>query len=353
MAISQKLNQRVRARPDEDEIEEFSDELASDEVSDEGESGAEDEEDTDGEGDEDGEDEDGQSNSDASSEADTNVTPSLQTISFGALAKAQASLGKRKRDPSTSHDAAASSSPSSRKRTAPSPPPASSEGPQEYPKKPRQTLSHRSSKHAPTIQSSRHAVTRKRTIIEPPAVPKARDPRFDSVVLNHSIPTSNTAALNKAAAHASKNYSFLNEYRSDELTALRKQLAIAQGKVPGKKGKQKKAKAGDPYEAERLKRLITSMTDRQRTFERKEKEKEVLAEHRRKEREMIREGKKSAPWFMKKGDVRKEADTKRFEEMGGKERARALERRRKKVAGKERREMPWGRRGVEGDGRGE
>ncbi|KAK2731613.1 rRNA biogenesis protein rrp36 [Onygenales sp. PD_40] len=345
MAISQKLNQRVRARPDEDEIEEFSDELASDEASDEGESGPEDEEDTDGDGDEDGEDEDGQSNSDVSSEADANVTPSLQTISFGALAKAQASLGKRKRDPSTSHDAASSSS---RKRTAPSPPPSE---PQEYTKKPRQTLSHRSSKHAPTIQSSRHAVTRKRTIIEPPAIAKARDPRFDSVVLNHSIPTSNTAALNKAAAHASKNYSFLNEYRSDELAALRKQLAIAQGKVPGKKGKQKnKAKAGDPQEAERLKRVITSMTDRQRTFERKEKEKEVVAEHRRKEREMIREGKKSAPWFMKKGDVRKEADTKRFQEMGGKERARALERRRKKVAGKERREMPWGRRGVDGEG---
>ncbi|PGH06647.1 rRNA biogenesis protein RRP36 [Blastomyces parvus] len=354
MAISSKLNQRVRARLEEDEFEQFSNESASDEGLEEGESGGEElhesssEDHSEGEEDEDEEEDDDDGDVEDSS---SDIDPSLSAISFGALAKAQASLGKRKRLTASAGDI----SPKRAKipgRHSPTPS-ASSSGEEREPepelsefqkhlaanaKKPRQKLTHRTSKHAPTIQSSRHAVSRKRTIIEPPAVPKARDPRFDSVVLNHST-NGNSSTANNAAIHARKNYAFLDDYRKDEIAQLRKQVSTLQAK--------KHKTTHDERELARLKRQITSMSDRQRTFERKEMEREVLVQHRRKERELIREGKKSQPYFLKKGEVKKGAVAKRFTEMSGKEKQRALERRRKKVAGKERKEMPWGRRGAE------
>ncbi|KKZ61275.1 rRNA biogenesis protein RRP36 [[Emmonsia] crescens] len=357
MPISSKLNQRVRARLEEDEFEHFSDESASVEALDDGVSGEEEEEEEEDDSDEDDEDEDEDGDEDEDEDAEdspSDINPSLNTISFGALAKAQASLGKRKRPVTPTTDI----SPKRSKvagRHSPAPSASSSIEEEQEPeqeqhisefqkhlnanaKKPPQKLTHRTSKHAPTIQSSRHAVTRKRTIIEPPPIAKSRDPRFDSVVLNHST-NGNPSIATNAAIHATKNYAFLNSYRTDEIAQLRKQVSALQSK------KQKTER--DEREIVRLKRQITSMNDRQRTFERKEMEREVLVQHRRKERELIREGKKSQPYFLKKGEVKKEAVTKRFTEMSAKEKQRALERRRKKVAGKEKKEMPWGRRGME------
>ncbi|KLJ11912.1 rRNA biogenesis protein RRP36 [Blastomyces silverae] len=359
MAISSKLNQRVRARLEEDEFEQFSNESASDEGLEEGESGGYEEQDDnngedhseedDDEEEEDDEDEDDDGDGEDSS---SDINPSLNAISFGALAKAQASLGKRKRPTASTGDISPKRAKIPGRR---SPTPSTSSGGEEEQepeqelsefqkhlaanaKKPPQKLTHRTSKHAPVIQSSRHAVSRKRTILEPPPVPKARDPRFDSVVQTHST-NGNSSTASNAAIHARKNYAFLDSYRKDEIAQLRKQVSTLQTK--------KNKTNHDERELARLKRQITSMSDRQRTFERKEMEREVLVQHRRKERELIREGKKSQPYFLKKGEVKKEAVVKRFTEMSGKEKQRALERRRKKVTGKERKEMPWGRRGVE------
>ncbi|PGH02683.1 hypothetical protein AJ79_07562 [Helicocarpus griseus UAMH5409] len=350
MAITSKLNQRLRARAEEDDFEDFSEESGADEVSEDGQSEEDEEQDgndrsddNDEDSQEDEEDQDAESNP----SDDPDITPSLNTISFGALAKAQASLGKRKRPSASATDSTSKrpKTPGTRHSPAPSDSASSEEEDQpqsqsnDYTKKPRQTLTHRTSKHAPTVQSSRHAVTRKRTVVEPPPIPKARDPRFDSLVLNKN---QNPASATNAAIHASKNYSFLNSYRNDELAQLRKQLSALQYKSGKNKTTQEEER-----EIVRLKRQITSMNDRIKTFERKEQQREVLKEHKRREREAIREGRKSAPWFMKKGEVKKEAVSKRFAEMSGKEKSRALERRRKKVAGKERKEMPWGRRGAE------
>ncbi|ODH44715.1 rRNA biogenesis protein RRP36 [Paracoccidioides brasiliensis] len=343
MPILSKLNKRVRARVEEDDFEHFSQESASDGS----ELGEEDEEETDdsdgstsesddGSGRDGDESENEDLESDSASDANSDITSSLNNISFGALAKAQASLGKRKRSTTLTADIA-SKRPKGPSRSPPAP---SSKEDQKYPNatKPPQKLSHRTSKHAPTIQSSRHAVTRKRTVIETPAIPQARDPRFDSVVLNHST-NGNPSIATNATIHASKNYAFLNSYRTEELSQLRKRLQNLQ--------REKSKDTHDEREIERLKRQITSMSDRMQTFERKEMEREVLAGHRRKEREAIREGKKSQPWFLKKGDVKREVVTRRFTEMSGKEKQRALERRRKKIASKEKKEMPWARRGVE------
>ncbi|EER40390.1 conserved hypothetical protein [Histoplasma capsulatum H143] len=345
MPISSTLNQRVRARLEDDDFGHVSDESVSNEALDEGESN----EDTEQDNSDQRETDDDDTEDDGHTEI-SDINPSLNTISFGALAKAQAALGKRKRRTTSTTDI----TPKRTKvlsRQSPTPSTSSNkehdqgQGLSEFQKhlasnakKPPQKLTHRTSKHAPTIQSSRHAVSRKRTILEPLAVPKPRDPRFDSVVLSHSTNGDPSTAAN-ADIHARNNYAFLNHYRTDEIAELRKQVSALQTK--------KKKTERDDHEIVRLKREITSMSDRQRAFERKEMEREVLVQHRRREKELIREGKKSQPYFLKKGEVKREVIAKRFTEMSGKEKQRALERRRKKVAGKERKEMPWGRRGVE------
>ena len=180
------------------------------------------------------------------------------------------------------------------------------------------------------VQSSKYAVTRRRTVIEPLNAVKSRDPRFDTAVLNNGNGKDHTSITASAALAANKNYSFLSNYRASEISELREKL--------------KKTKS--PVEKEELKRTITSMADRQRAFESKQREREVRSEHRKRERELMREGKKSQPWFLKDADVKREMLVQKFEGMGGKEKRRALERRRKKVAGKEKKEMPWGRREI-------
>lgn len=98
-----------------------------------------------------------------------------------------------------------------------------------------------------------------------------------------------------------------------------------------------------------MKRRIRSTSDRLRAIEDKKREQEIVAEHKKREKELIREGKKSKPYFLKKSDIKREMLKKKYEAMGSRERAKALERKRKKIAGKERKEMPWGRRGMEAD----
>lgn len=187
----------------------------------------------------------------------------------------------------------------------------------------------RTSKHAPMVQSSKRAVSRKRTVVEPPAIAKARDPRFDAAVMGHSGAGKNPDAANKA-------YAFLDEYRASELKELKAQLA--------------KTKNAEQKEA--LKRQIRSASDRMKSMANRKRERDIQAEHKKKEKQLIREGKKSNPYFLKKSDLKKQVMAKKYEEMGSRDRAKALERRRKKIASKERKEMPMERRGMEDEGGG-
>ncbi|KAA8643244.1 hypothetical protein EYZ11_008498 [Aspergillus tanneri] len=332
MAISDLLNRRVRALPEEDE-EIYSNESGSETGDQSGgsrDSGSDDENEIASEefddmsngpksGNSDEDDEDNQDSDDGSGD---DVQASLSSISFGALAKAQASLGsKSKRNPKTSKLAEESPSTASplddiraRIREA-------REQKRQGSFKPRDSEKQsRSSKHAPTIQSSKHAVSRKRTIIEPPSIPKSRDPRFDPTVMSHNS-RSNPEAAEKA-------YAFLDDYRAAELKDLKERLA----------------KTKNPGEKEELKYLIRSSSDRLRAMENKKREKEILADHKKREKQLIREGKKSTPYFMKKSDLKKQVLLKKYENMNSKDRAKALERRRKKMASKERKEMPFERR---------
>lgn len=264
-----------------------------------------------------------------SDHGDDDIQASLSNISFGALAKAQASMGSKRRKekhtkPTTETSTTASPLDDIRarireareqKREAAS---KTQTGKETQDKK-----ASRSSKHAPMVQSSKRAVTRKRTVVEPPAIAKARDPRFDAAVMGHSGAGKNPEAANKA-------YAFLDEYRASELKDLKAQLA----------------KTKNAEQKEVLKRQIRSASDRMKSMANRKREREIQSDHKKREKQLIREGKKSNPYFLKKSDLKKQVLQKKYEEMGSKDRAKALERRRKKMAAKERKDMPMERRGM-------
>ncbi|EUC44182.1 hypothetical protein COCMIDRAFT_6503 [Bipolaris oryzae ATCC 44560] len=172
----------------------------------------------------------------------------------------------------------------------------------------------RSSKHAPAVQSSKRMVSRKRQVVEVKK-PVFRDPRFDNV----SGPRPEEHVVDK-------RYSFLNDYRASEIAELRSTI--------------KKTK--NEEEKERLKKKLLSMESQQKARENKEKLKEVAREHKKKEKELVKEGKK--PFFLKKSEQKKIALVDRFQNMKSKQRDKVIERRRKKVTAKERRNMPDARR---------
>ena len=123
-----------------------------------------------------------------------------------------------------------------------------------------------------------------------------------------------------------KNYSFLNDYRTSEISALKTSIRSTK----------------DDVAKEALKRQLLSMESREKARATKEVQQDVLREHRRKEKEAVEKGKK--PFYLKQGEQKKLALVKKFEGMGEKKVERVIERRRKKKAGKERKGMPDGRR---------
>lgn len=174
----------------------------------------------------------------------------------------------------------------------------------------------RSNKHAPTEISSKKAVSRKREVVP---VPKReyRDPRFES----------NTGILDQSQVQ--KAYSFLDDYREDEMRELKNAIKTAK----------------DEDSKEKLKRALLSMESKKRAQIRKNKEQEILDKHRKEEKEAVKQGKK--PFYLKKGEQKKRVLLDQYGELKGKQLDRVIERRRKKVEGKEKKRMPFARRGVD------
>ncbi|KAL2855476.1 hypothetical protein BJY01DRAFT_204208 [Aspergillus pseudoustus] len=336
MAISDLLNRRVRARPDEEEelysdasvsaSEDESDEEKSDESGSDNASEGSVEESDDGSSSSDLESQDEESDPEFEREGDeADVQSSINNISFGALAKAQASFGtkSKRRTKSLKENDKVTSSPlddiRARIQEARQQKRKASSLTSKEDRKVEKPAS-RSSKHAPTVQSSKFAVSRKRTVVEPPSAPKTRDPRFDPTIVGRRGGTSGP----------SNAYAFLDDYRAAELKGLKEQLA----------------KTKDVKRREALQREIRSTTDRLRAIENNKREKEIVAEHNKREKQLIREGKKSTPYFLKQSEIKKQAMLKKYEGMKSRDRVKALERRRKKATAKERKEMPMERRGM-------
>ncbi|CAF3446862.1 rRNA biogenesis protein rrp36 [Fusarium graminearum] len=302
------LERRVRPRR-EDEWEEepesqnsSSEEDDDDEVEEEGIRGDSDDEDED----EDEEDQESEDGSEDESEPEQNEPKiDLSSVSFGALAKAQASLPsgrKSKNKKSTDEDTPKTETPAPRKPTR------SKDDP-----KPK-----RSSKHAPQEQTSKKPVSRRREII-PENKRQYRDPRFDPLVGRVD------------EEKASKAYAFLDEYRDKEMADLRVQI--------------KKTKNFD--EKENLKRQLQSMESRKKANVRRQEEENLLKEHRKKEKELVAQGK--TPFYLKRSEQKKQLLVNRYEGMSKGQVDRAIERKRKKVAGKEKKELDFlQRRGPRG-----
>ena len=173
----------------------------------------------------------------------------------------------------------------------------------------------RGSKHAPMSQSTKHQVTRKRQVIDVPNR-KVRDPRFD--------------ALHSSAAHpgdsSNKAYAFLHDYQASEVAELKAALKNTK----------------DEHDKETLKRKIGSMENQRRTREAKERQQAVLRAHRKEERSKVEQGKN--PYYLKKGELRERALVEKFKGMKGKEREKAVEKRRLRESQKEKKRMPEARR---------
>ncbi|PVH85390.1 DUF947-domain-containing protein [Cadophora sp. DSE1049] len=237
-----------------------------------------------------------------SDESEEEIADNVASISFGALAKAQASLepGRKKRasknkDGDTWEDNEALERKAGRKDH------------RDF---------NRSSKHAPTEISSKKAVSRKREVV--PVVKKAyRDPRFEAV----------GGPIDESKV--SKAYAFLDDYREDEMKELRNAI---------KNTKDEDAK-------EKLKRALLSMESKKKAQLRKNKEQEILDRHRKEEKELVKQGKQ--PFYLKKAEQKKRVLLDTFGELKGKQLDRVIERRRKKVEGKEKKKMPFARRNVE------
>ncbi len=247
----------------------------------------------------------------SSSDSEAAEGPALKGLSFGALAEAQKQF-----------------QPSSRKRKLPNdfgegdqipklgPPPPEVEKKEQT--RPRPT---RQSKHAPTILSSKHQVSRRRDVFEPSLATKSRDPRFDPTV-QASNPDQNTVEK------ANKNYSFLTSYQAAEILELKAQI--------------KKSKS--PEVVAELKQRVMAFENRIRSVEAKQRARDIEKQHKQKEKDMIRTGQKTKPYYLKPGEIKKLAENERLEGMGKKARDKALDRKRKREKSKESRHMPRVRR---------
>lgn len=183
----------------------------------------------------------------------------------------------------------------------------------------------RSSKHAPTMMSTRNPVSRKRAIFSPPPAEKFRDPRFDAAVVADARRGNTSSSLG-----ASQKYAFLSEYQAAEVLDLKAQL--------------KKTK--DPDDQAEIKRQIMSIEAKLRNAGTKRREDEILREHKKQERQAIKEGKKARPYYLKESELKKRVLDERRAAMGAKARDKSDKRKRKREKTKESKDMPRARRDI-------
>ena len=268
--------------------------------------------------------------SDTNTDTDTDSSPETwedaTSISFGALAKAQESLGGLKR---RRHDTDNSTTTSAKKpRLDHTGGKAADSGSDEQPqpdgrnsKTKSEQRTSRSSKHAPAEQSSKKPVSRRREVMTTTKLQR-RDPRFEPLMSNSGDGGGRTID----EARTKKNYAFLDTYREREMAELRAAI---------RKTKDEQARA-------ELKRALLIMESRKKTQDAKERRQGIVRAHRAREKELVKQGKK--PFYLKNSELQRRALVERFEGLGEKQRDRVIARRRKKTTANEWKRIPEGRR---------
>ncbi|KAL0631735.1 rRNA biogenesis protein rrp36 [Maublancomyces gigas] len=243
----------------------------------------------------------------------------ISKISFGALAKAQkaiSSSSSKATPTTTSADRIAAVKSQLAALKGANATPLNSTEKEKKARKTREELK-RSSKHAPQEITSKRAVTRRREIVAPilTAATQPRDPRFDDAV---------KGVFDERVFK--KNYGFLEDYREDEMKAL----------------KQEMTKTKDEGRKEELKKMVVSMQSKKQQQERKDRTVELVREHKKKEREAIKQGKK--PFYLKKAEQKKMLLMDKYSKLNEKQLDKVVEKKRKRKAQKEHKNIPFSRR---------
>ncbi|KAL8996778.1 MAG: hypothetical protein Q9169_003801 [Polycauliona sp. 2 TL-2023] len=238
-----------------------------------------------------------------SDDGDTSGEADVANTSFGALAKAQQSLNKRHHISDGLHS------------TDVNQPYRNEEAIERKAGKSDNREHLRSSKHAPVEMSSKKAVSRKREVV-PTLKRDIRDPRFEPV----------GGPVNEEKAK--KDYSFLTDYRDSEILHLKALIR----------------QTTDVTAKDQLKRSLLSMESKRKSQQIKDQDVEIRRTHRTREKELVGQGKK--PFYLKKGEQKRMALLQRFQGIRGKRLDKVIERRRKKNAQKEKKDVPEGRRAM-------
>lgn len=179
------------------------------------------------------------------------------------------------------------------------------------------------SKHAPAEASAKRPVSRIRQI---PGLETKSNSKFGDIRFDPAFGKANEERIRK-------DYSFLNEYRQNELEQMQRML------------KDKKlSRTMSAREREELEHQTQSLQSRLDSMKNKELEAQVLAEHKKQQKEKWKLGQQAAPYFLKKSEKRKLLQKAKFESMKAPQREKVMERKRKRRLGKEMRQLEFGRK---------
>lgn len=216
----------------------------------------------------------------------------------------------------------------------------------------------RADKHAPTEMSSRRPVSRKRRVVET-STDTRRDPRFSSL---------SASQANRGLFQTS--YGFLREQQSSEVKQLRATLSKLKRQEAHHAGARAQSEQAIAVREERanVEQALRREEARENERKRREREGEVVRSEKKKIEERVKQGGKR--YYLKDSDKKRlilEDTFKRLggsgagedgkaadgEEKGAKRQLRkAMEKRRKKNAAKERKSMPLGGGGASSFARG-
>lgn len=220
----------------------------------------------------------------------------ISSVSFGALSKAQNQLARDHRDKNKNDSNQNYVDDNSDSDDSP-------------PEEETATGNKKKSKHAPSEGSAKRPVSRIRNVPgleNKKANSLYKDIRFDPAYGKSDLTT------------ARKNYSFLNDYRQDEVNQMKEDLK----------------KTTDSNERQKLQTAIQSMQSRLETFKNKDFEQKVLSEYKKTHKNH----------HLKRSDKRKLLLTEKYKNMKKKDVNKAIEKKRKKNVAKERKSMPLERR---------
>ncbi|EST09804.1 Protein of unknown function DUF947 [Kalmanozyma brasiliensis GHG001] len=207
----------------------------------------------------------------------------------------------------------------------------------------RKELVKRSNKNAPTEVSSKRPVSRRRNVIETGSA-QVRDPRFESL----------SGSVNRDLF--AKSYSFLPDMFKDELSTLKKTLAKLKKQESAQAGPKAKSEQALAIREERAKveaalRRAEGLAGER---ERRARESSVKGKIKAQNKERVEKG--LQPFYPKKSEVKQMLLKDKYDRLAGgadgegrrasgqekKQLKKALERRRRKNAQKEKRDMPAG-----------